>query len=99
MVDKISIHKEATDLESVLSSLDFKPSPTMMSLRPVSALMNDDLPEPVTPMNAMMTSFVVVGADELDMVDSAAEAWKVDMLGRLLDFDFRRDLSEVSKEL
>lgn len=75
-VGTISIHKEATNLKGVLSSLDFKPSPTMMSLRPVSAWIKDDLPAPVTPMNAMMTSSVVVAAGELlvDMVDSVAEA-------------------------
>lgn len=69
----------------------------MMSLRPVSALMKDDLPEPVTPMNAMMTSSVVVWADDLDMVGSVAEAWKLEMVCKLLDFDLRRDLLGVSK--
>ena len=71
----------------------------MMSLRPVSAWIKDDLPAPVTPMNAMMTSSVVVAAGELmvDMVDSVAEVWKLEMVCKLLDFDLRRDLSGVSK--
>jgi len=38
-----------------------------MSDRPVSALMNDDFPEPVIPMNAIMTSSVA--ADELKTLE------------------------------
>lgn len=56
-----------------------------MSGRPVSALMNDDFPEPVMPMNAIMASSV------------AADA--LIALGMLWFWDLRRDLQSCQWDL
>ena len=52
-----------------------------MSLRPVNALMNDDFPEPVMPINAMITS---------------SDGWdgRLDRVGRALFWDLSRDLED-----
>ena len=75
----VSTDSSTSTVSRSLCSLDFRPSPTTMFSFPVRALMKDDFPEPVMPIKAIMTS-------------SVAGVGKLAIVGRLLVWDFRREL-------